>query len=349
MKEQFNSSIEKGGAGISIIIPVYKAEPYIKKCIESAQGQSFTNLQIIVVNDGTPDNSMQIVEALCAADSRIEVINKENGGVSSARNIGIKHASGKYILFLDSDDYLSPDACEHLWRCAEQTKANVVRSMVVKEFDKSNQSDEICIAENIDEPFSKILYFQGLFIRREFLINNHIEFPPFKLAEDICFDYVVHINCNRIEMLDKITYHWVQYPTPFNPHKYDDYKARINMLQACEYLIDRMIKCDSDKYDSAVVGFIDHFFVHEYDAHVSFTKDALLVYVEILEKILRDIKTTYRIPGLYKNKFGALYKDVKSHLKYLKVFQSNLFYLIFFKLKNRGIMNIIREKVQSSL
>lgn len=332
------------GTGISIIIPVYKAEPYIKKCIESVQDQSFKDLQIVVVNDGTPDNSMQIVEKLCAFDNRIEIVNKENGGVSSARNVGIKHARGKYVIFLDSDDYLSLDACEHLWNRAEQTNADVVRSIVVKEFAESNQSDETCIAENIAEPFSKILYFQGLFIRREFLINNHIEFPPFKLAEDICFDYQVHINCTRIEMLDETTYHWIQYPVPFNRHKYDDYKARIDMLKACEYLIDRMIKCDSDIYDSAVIGFIDHFFVHEYNSHSSFTKDELLKYIEILEKILANIKTSYRIPGLYRNRFLNLYQDVKAHYRYLKIFQFNLFYLIYFKLKNR-VMNVIRKKV----
>lgn len=115
-----------------------------------------------------------------------------------------------------------------------------MRFTVVKEFVESTFRNELCITENINESFSKILCFQGLFICREFLEKNQIEFPPFKLAEDICFDYMVHIHCNRIEMLDKITYHWVQYPVPFNRHKYDDFKARIDMLYACRYLIDRM-------------------------------------------------------------------------------------------------------------
>ena len=297
------------------------------------------------MDDGTPDNSMQIVEALRAADNRIEVIIKENGGVSSARNVGIKYAKGKYILFLDSDDYLSSDACEYLWSHAERTNADVVRSIVVKEFSESDQNDEICIAENIDEPFSKILYFQGLFIRREFCLNNHINFPPFKLAEDICFDYEVHINCTRIEMLDKVTYHWVQHSVPFNRHKYDDFNARVDMLRACEYLITRMLECDSDKYDSAVIGFIDHFFVHEYNAHSSFTRNILVEYISILENILDNIRISYRIPGFYKNKFYDLYKNVKGHITYLKIFKFNCFYSLFIKSKHRMI-TLFNRKLQ---
>lgn len=339
MQYQCNSSIKWGGTGISIIIPVYKAEPYIKKCVESAQNQSFTDLQIIVVNDGTPDNSMQIVDDLCTNDNRIEIINKENGGVSSARNIGIERARGKYVLFLDSDDYLSPSACEYLWNCAEKARADVVRSLIVKEYEESDKESVICVAENINEPFSKILYFQGLFIRRDVIINNGIYFPPFKLAEDICFDYEVHINCKKLEVLNEITYHWVQYTVPFNRHKYDDYKSRVDMLRACEYLISRMLECDSDKYDSAVIGFIDHFFVHEYDAHSSFTKDILLEYIGDLEKILGNIKTSYRVPGLYKIKFNDLYRNVKRHLTYLKIFKVNWFYLVYFKLKYRGLLS----------
>lgn len=88
---------------ISIIIPVYGVEKYIKQCLESVINQSYKNLEIIIINDGTEDDSMKIVEKYLS-DKRIKVINKENGGLSSARNIGMINSTGEYIYFLDSDN-----------------------------------------------------------------------------------------------------------------------------------------------------------------------------------------------------------------------------------------------------
>ena len=94
---------------ISIIIPVYNAEKYLNECIASACKQTFRNLEIILVDDGSKDNSLEICKSWAARDERILVIHKENGGVSSARNTGLEAATGDYIAFLDSDDYLDPD------------------------------------------------------------------------------------------------------------------------------------------------------------------------------------------------------------------------------------------------
>ena len=90
---------------ISIIIPVYNSEKYLKECLDSVINQTYNNLEIIVVNDGSTDNSLQIIQSY--KDNRIKLINKENGGVSSARNVGLKQATGEYIMFVDSDDCLT--------------------------------------------------------------------------------------------------------------------------------------------------------------------------------------------------------------------------------------------------
>ena len=97
---------------ISVIIPAYNAEKYIEQCIDSIQKNTYENLEIIVVNDGSKDNTRQTVEAI--SDSRIRLINQENGGVSRARNTGLDHAMGEYIAFIDSDDYVSSDYFERL-------------------------------------------------------------------------------------------------------------------------------------------------------------------------------------------------------------------------------------------
>ena len=100
---------------ISIIVPVYKTEQYLPQCIESILAQTYKNLEIILIEDGSPDNCGAICDKYAAQDKRIVVVHKENGGVSSARNVGLKIAKGEYIGFVDSDDYIAPDMYEYLY------------------------------------------------------------------------------------------------------------------------------------------------------------------------------------------------------------------------------------------
>lgn len=99
---------------ISIIVPIYNVEKYLPKCIESILSQTFTNFELILVNDGSKDRSGIICDEYASKDNRIKVIHKENGGVSSARNSGVDLASGKYIGFVDPDDYIKKDMYERL-------------------------------------------------------------------------------------------------------------------------------------------------------------------------------------------------------------------------------------------
>ena len=110
---------------ISIIIPVYKVEKYLEKCIESVLKQTYTNLQIILVDDGSPDNCGKICDEYAKKDSRIEVIHKINGGLSDARNVGINRANGRYIGFVDSDDYIKEDMYEKLINLIKEYNADV--------------------------------------------------------------------------------------------------------------------------------------------------------------------------------------------------------------------------------
>ena len=101
---------------ITVIIPIYKVEKYLPKCLDSVLAQTYSNLEIILVDDGSPDNCGAICDEYAARDSRIRVIHKENGGLSSARNSGIDICRGKYISFIDSDDFVSPYFIEMLYR-----------------------------------------------------------------------------------------------------------------------------------------------------------------------------------------------------------------------------------------
>lgn len=111
---------------VSVVIPVYKVEKYLRECVDSVLAQSCTELEVILVDDGSPDRCGQICDEYAAADKRVSVIHKQNGGLSDARNAGLKRASGKYVLFVDSDDMIANNAVEKLLAAAEKNDAQIV-------------------------------------------------------------------------------------------------------------------------------------------------------------------------------------------------------------------------------
>lgn len=111
---------------ISVIVPIYNVEKYINKCVESILNQSYKNLEVILVDDGSPDNCGNICDDFSKQDARVITIHKKNGGLSSARNVGIENATGDYLLFVDSDDFLDKNACELLVNLINKTNADIV-------------------------------------------------------------------------------------------------------------------------------------------------------------------------------------------------------------------------------
>ncbi len=111
---------------ISIIIPVYNVEKYLRRCLDSVLNQTFTDWQAICVNDGSPDNSAEILAEYAARDSRFVVVAKENGGLSDARNAGLPYATGDYIMYLDSDDFIHPQTMEIAYHLARRDNSDIV-------------------------------------------------------------------------------------------------------------------------------------------------------------------------------------------------------------------------------
>lgn len=110
---------------ISIVVPVYKVEEYLERCIDSILSQTYENLEIILVDDGSPDKCGEICETFAQSDSKIKVYHKQNGGLSDARNFGVEHSHGKYITFIDSDDYVSPDYIKYLLGLLNEYDADI--------------------------------------------------------------------------------------------------------------------------------------------------------------------------------------------------------------------------------
>lgn len=139
---------------VSVVVPVYKTEAYLEKCVDSILSSTYKNIEVVLVDDGSPDNSGKICDEYAEKDTRVKVIHKENGGLSSARNSGIAVASGEYITFVDSDDTIRIDAIERMLSVAEGENAAIVKMKFknVTENETTN-SDE---AYKGTPPYSKI-------------------------------------------------------------------------------------------------------------------------------------------------------------------------------------------------
>jgi glycosyltransferase EpsH len=145
---------------ITIIIPVYNVELYIKKCLESILNQSYQNLEIILVNDGTEDKSMEVIIQY-QNDERLKIIEQKNMGLSAARNTGLKYATGEYIMFVDSDDWLELDCIEKCINEVKKTGAEVIL------FSRINEYKNLSIKRKIF-PYSK-LFRNKIEVRKEIL------------------------------------------------------------------------------------------------------------------------------------------------------------------------------------
>ena len=134
---------------VSIVVPVYNVEKYLKRCVNSLIGQSYSNLEILLVDDGSKDSSLSICKEYELKDSRIRVFHKENEGLGLTRNYGIERATGEYITFVDSDDYLTSDAITAMLDRAIATNADVViaNSLIIKMKYKELQYQSVYIAE----------------------------------------------------------------------------------------------------------------------------------------------------------------------------------------------------------
>lgn len=180
---------------ISVIVPVYNVEKYLKKSLQSLIKQSFNDIEIICINDGSTDNSLKILNDFANSDSRIKIISQENLGVSAARNRGIAEAKSEYIMFLDSDDYYTTDACQIAYE--QITKQNsVIGIFGITELYKFlplpcivNKNIKKAVKNPADIDLWKFqTYSVNKIYKKDFLINNNLKFPTgIKTAEDTIF------------------------------------------------------------------------------------------------------------------------------------------------------------------
>lgn len=207
---------------ISIIVPVYNNYNFLDKCLDSIINQTYKNIEIILINDGSTDNSLKKLKKYAKVDSRIILINKKNEGVSKARNDGIKISTGKYITFVDSDDYLECDAIEKIYNALIKNKVDLIRAnyqVHYKESDKTDIGDLSLIGNKkynnkqikndiVPEILSGKLpcFVYLLLIKKELLLNTSLFPTDIHMMEDVVFYLDLLTKTNDFYILNEVVY-----------------------------------------------------------------------------------------------------------------------------------------------
>lgn len=279
---------------ISIIIPVYKVEKYLEKCIQSVINQTYENLQIILVDDGSPDNCGKICDEYAKKDHRIEVIHKSNGGLSDARNKGLEIAKGEYIGFVDSDDYIEADMYEVLYNLLEQYNADVsicnfytvsqgkisIKNAYngINEYNRIEILKEILLDKNIQSYAWNKLYKKELF--------DEIKYPIGKKYEDIGTTFYLLEKCNKVVVTGKSEYYYI--------NRQDSIVNNVTESTITDY-----IELIMQRYD----------YIEENIKELSsYNKDYLK---RILKTAEKDIKSLNEVGDYTKKKYEELYNKVQ--------------------------------------
>ena len=192
---------------ITIIIPVYNAQAGIKQCLDSLLNQTFTDYEIILLNDGSTDNTLEVINSYASKNDCIRVIDKENEGVAKTRNKGIHLAKGEYIVFIDNDDFVESDYLERFYNAIDQEQLDIVlggykrvnqdlKTLFKQDLTQSEWSKYIIVA-----PWARIY-------RTSFLIDNEIEFFDYPIGEDVIFTLSAYNLTEKIKIIDYNGYNW---------------------------------------------------------------------------------------------------------------------------------------------
>lgn len=283
---------------LSIIVPIYRVEKYLKRCIDSILNQKFRDFELILVNDGSPDSCGDICDEYSKNDTRIKVIHKKNGGLSSARNAGIEIAQGEYIGFVDSDDWINEDMYEVLYSIGLNNDLDIVECTYSKVFNTENLYDckneyDLIILDNISaiEALYKDTFYGSVVswnkIYRKNLFKD-IRFPLGKINEDQFTTYKLYYNCNKIGFINRDLYYYYQSVNSITRSSFT--VKKLDVLQALE---EARIFFQINNLKNLILR------------HDTLYSDVLIKYYLLLSNedksnlIKRDIKTKYN--GLLKS------------------------------------------------
>lgn len=309
---------------LSVIIPIYNVEKYLTKCIESVINQTYKNIEIILVNDGSTDNSKAIIDKYSSIDSRIKVINKKNGGLSDARNVGIELAKGEYITFLDSDDWIELNMYEKLYKYIKQENADIVQCSYQKVYDEevNNQKnkEEVNIMSGEKSLYNlgeKTVVVWNKIYKRE--LFNDIRFPKGKYHEDEFTIYKVLYKANKIVDLNLPLVYYRQREDSIMNSKFN-----LKRLDALEAFNERLAFYKEKNLDelqqitfAQILHFTNLFYIKIKDSDIDNKH-------EILKVLRKSIKKDYIL--FMKNKYVTLKQKI---LLTIFILNKEIFYQLY--------------------
>ena len=274
---------------ISIIVPVYKAEKHIHKCVNSILAQDYDNIEILLVNDGSPDQSGQICDEYAKTEKKIKVIHKANGGVSSARNEGLDNATGEFVAFVDSDDWLEQDALSNLYNAYKAMGSDYIvasyndirkdgKECVVLENDTYSGDG---VVENLYRIYLKTFTPWAKLYKKSLINENHIKFKDIPYGEDTVFNLEYIGYCRNISMISVVVYNYNRVTENSAMSKsYSDIDIYRKMIfNEAKKIIDKHNKSDLDKVLSdfanvSLRGIINHLILLTDDIELQMKKIA---------------------------------------------------------------------------
>ena len=335
---------------VSIIIPVYNKQKYLKKSIQSILEQTYDNFELIIVNDGSTDNSSKICHNFQKIDQRVRVIDLENNGVSNARNVGISNANGDYIQFIDADDYTANNMLENLVNIARIYNPDVIVNGIEK-INEKNESvgkilptfDGMTDIDKIMENFAKVQkqtgiygYVHNKFIRKSIIDNNNLLFDKdIWLAEDLDFCLDLYSNISSIYFCKDIYYYYLQEAensSTTSTKKYDYLQQAEIILKEKSMLYSKnsLNENNLQVVNSVITGFIISYMQQKFDYNYN-------KFIKNLDIIINNEKFIDSIDCNCSNKFTnrvmkLLLKDKKISI-YILFFIRTLLRDIYRKIK----------------
>lgn len=334
--------------GISIIIPVYNSEKYLEKCLESLKEQTYQNFEVIFVDDGSTDDSAQILKRYAQlAPNRFRILYKENGGQSSARNMALPYVRGEYTTFLDSDDYYDRKYLETLYFAAKENDSD----MVISGQKKVDEKGEIYL--NIDYPVDKYphtvmrrLNFSGKLYRTEYMRRHKMRFAEGKTYEDNPFNFIMIFLARNLVILPYSGYYQVGHYGSTTTKKIQEEKLPYKEVEdSIVYILDHRSEInDYSIFEFTILSFFTYFIFQANKKHMYLSiedrKSDLRVIMNLCDYVLKLLNKY--MPEYWKNKYIGVFKNrelqfsqragVWFFVKLCRTNMLNIFAKLYFKL-----------------
>lgn len=259
---------------ISIIVPVYKVEKELDRCVQSLLKQTYKNLEIILVDDGSPDRCPILCDQYAMEDERIRVIHKKNGGLSDARNAGLNLATGEYVLYVDSDDYIELDSCERLISATSDGQVDIVVGNAIMEKPDGNEkmihsatpAGFIYSAKDfVEKAVCESQWYAPAWLnmyRRKFLLDNELYFKKGIYFEDVQMLPRVFLPAKKITCIDGTFYHYIIRENSIMTSQRDEKKKNDSVKNLKEWK-NQFDLLDDKALQKCMYGMLVKMYIHE--------------------------------------------------------------------------------------